>query len=78
MASSVNVYVMSSGIRLDHTEFGGRAISGRDAIYFGPDASDCYGLGTRVAGVIGGNTYGVAKKVRAYLGSRSGTLSEVH
>lgn len=59
--ASVPVYVLDSGIRLTHAEFGGRATSGPDFIDNDLDASDCNGHGTHVAGTIGGTTYGVAK-----------------
>jgi aqualysin 1 len=59
----VTVYVIDSGIRFTHVEFGGRATSGFDAVDGGP-ADDCFGHGTHVAGLIGGSVYGVAKRVQ--------------
>jgi subtilisin family serine protease len=61
--SKVHAYVLDTGIRTTHVEFGGRATSGFDAID-GGTADDCQGHGTHVAGTIGGSTYGVAKSVR--------------
>ncbi len=58
----VTAYVIDTGIRFDHSEFGGRATTGVDAVDGGP-ADDCNGHGTHVAGTIGGSTYGVAKDV---------------
>jgi subtilisin family serine protease len=58
--AGVTAYVIDTGIRFDHTEFGGRATSGYDAVD-GGTADDCNGHGTHVAGTIGGQTYGVAK-----------------
>jgi subtilisin family serine protease len=60
--AGVKAYVIDTGIRFDHAEFGGRAISGFDAVD-GGSADDCNGHGTHVAGTIGGTTYGVAKNV---------------
>ncbi len=61
--TGVTAYVIDTGIRFSHTEFGGRAVSGIDVID-GGTADDCQGHGTHVAGTIGGTTYGVAKNVR--------------
>ncbi|MEE6311134.1 S8 family serine peptidase [Plantactinospora veratri] len=64
-ASNVNAYVIDTGIRFSHNEFGGRAVSGFDAIDGGA-ADDCHGHGTHVAGTVGGTAYGVAKAARIY------------
>ncbi|MFN2383599.1 MAG: S8 family serine peptidase [Gemmatimonadota bacterium] len=58
--TGVTSYIIDTGIRFDHAEFGGRAISGFDAVD-GGTADDCHGHGTHVAGTVGGTTYGVAK-----------------
>ena len=60
--SGVTAYVIDTGIRLDHSDFGGRAVTGYDAVD-GGSADDCNGHGTHVAGTIGGSAYGVAKDV---------------
>jgi aqualysin 1 len=60
--AGVKVYVIGTGIRFSHTQFGGRAVSGFDAID-GGSADDCNGHSTHVAGIVGGATYGVAKGV---------------
>ncbi|HYR08715.1 MAG TPA: S8 family peptidase [Longimicrobium sp.] len=57
--SGVRIYVLDTGIRYDHVEFGGRAVAGFDA--YGGTGADCNGHGTHVAGTAGGSTYGVAK-----------------
>jgi len=61
--SGVTVYIIDSGIRFDHQEYYGRAFSGWDFVDNDPDASDCRGHGTHVAGTVGGSTVGVAKNV---------------
>ena len=61
--AGVTVYVIDTGIRITHTEFGGRAANGTDTIDGDSTAQDCNGHGTHVAGTIGGTTYGVAKSV---------------
>ncbi len=61
--AGVTAYVIDTGIRTSHDEFGGRAASGFDAVTAGGSAEDCNGHGTHVAGTIGGKTYGVAKGV---------------
>jgi subtilisin family serine protease len=61
--AGVTAYVIDTGIRVSHAEFGGRARSGWDFADDDPDADDCNGHGTHVAGTVGGATYGVAKGV---------------
>lgn len=60
---SSTVFVVDSGVRLGHSQFGGRASSGRDFVDGGA-ATDCAGHGTHVAGTVGGRTYGVAKSAK--------------
>jgi aqualysin 1 len=57
--SGVRAYVIDTGIRTSHSQFGGRASNVYDVS--GGSGSDCNGHGTHVAGTIGGSTYGVAK-----------------
>jgi subtilisin family serine protease len=59
----VRAYVIDTGIRASHSQFGGRAAGGFTAINDGRGTSDCNGHGTHVAGTIGGSIHGVAKSV---------------
>lgn len=59
----VIVYVIDTGIRASHRDFGGRVAKGYDALRDGRGTDDCHGHGTHVAGTIGGAQYGVAKGV---------------
>ncbi len=82
MGAGVTAYVIDTGIRTTHSEFGGRATSGKDIVDNDDVADDCNGHGTHVAGTIGGSTYGVAKDVnlvavRVLNCSGSGTISGV-
>ena len=79
--AGVTAYIIDTGIRFSHREFGGRASSGVDAVDGGM-AHDCNGHGTHVAGTVGGSTYGVAKgvtliAVRVINCSGSGSTSRV-
>ncbi len=62
--AGVRAYIIDTGIRRTHTQFGGRALLGTDVI--GDGQQDCNGHGTHVAGTVGGSTYGVAKGVTLY------------
>jgi subtilisin family serine protease len=61
--AGVTAYIVDTGIDLAHNDFGGRAVSGYDAID-GGSADDCNGHGTHVSGTVGGSRYGMAKSVR--------------
>lgn len=60
--SGVDAYIIDTGMRFTHNDFGGRASSGYDAVD-GGSADDCNGHGTHTAGTTGGSSYGVAKAV---------------
>ncbi|MFF5298129.1 S8 family peptidase [Streptomyces sp. NPDC013161] len=80
--SGVTVYVIDTGIRITHQDFGGRASYGWDFADNDATAQDGNGHGTHVAGTIAGTTYGVAKKakvvaVRVLDNAGAGTTSQV-
>ncbi|GIE81747.1 hypothetical protein Aph02nite_76970 [Actinoplanes philippinensis] len=63
--SGVTAYVMDTGIRTTHSQFGGRATIGVDTVQDGWNGQDCNvdGHGTHVAGTVGGATFGIASRV---------------
>jgi subtilisin family serine protease len=80
-AGGVRAYIIDTGIRFAHNDFGGRAVSGFDAID-GGTADDGNGHGTHVAGTVGGTSFGVAKGVtlvgvRVLNNAGSGTTAQV-
>ncbi|HEX6968483.1 MAG TPA: S8 family peptidase [Micromonosporaceae bacterium] len=62
--TGVDAYIIDTGIKIDHPEFGWRAGYGYDSVDGSLPADDCNGHGTHVAGIVGSYTYGVAKNVR--------------
>ncbi|NUP15516.1 MAG: S8 family peptidase [Streptomyces sp.] len=80
--SGVTVYVIDTGIRISHKDFGGRASYGWDFVGDDRTASDGNGHGTHVAGTIAGSRYGVAKNakvvsVRVLDNAGAGTTAQV-
>jgi serine protease len=65
-ASNVHAYIIDTGIRASHGDFGGRVSGGYTAITDGQGTNDCNGHGTHVAGTVGGATWGVAKAARLH------------
>lgn len=81
---NVKAYIIDTGILTSHSEFGGRAERGFDAFISSTNSEDCNGHGTHVAGTVGGNIYGIAKRVKLIAvrvldcngsGSTSGVIS---
>ncbi|GAA1342577.1 S8 family peptidase [Saccharothrix algeriensis] len=61
-AGNVTAYVIDTGIKITHQDFGGRASWGTNTV--DSNNTDCHGHGTHVAGTVGGTRYGVAKEVK--------------
>jgi subtilisin family serine protease len=65
--AGVNIYIVDSGVRGTHEQFGGRVIAGIDPVSSSgesvvePRTSDCDGHGTHVAALAAGATVGVAR-----------------
>ncbi|KAG0202806.1 serine protease [Mortierella sp. GBA30] len=77
----VSVFVIDTGIKVDHNEFQGRATWGATIPTGDPDSDD-NGHGTHCAGTIASRAYGVSKKakvvaVKVLRSNGSGTLSDV-
>jgi subtilisin family serine protease len=86
--AGVDLYVVDTGIRSTHQDFGGRVdtVNAFTAIDDGWGSEDCHGHGTHVAGIAGASTFGVAKGVTIHpvrvvgcdgLGSLSNTIAGI-
>jgi subtilisin family serine protease len=80
--SGVNAYIIDTGVRITHRDFGGRAKNGYDFVDNDAVAQDGNGHGTHVAGTVAGTLHGVAKQaniigVRVLNNSGSGTIAGV-
>ncbi|MCR3753198.1 S8 family peptidase [Lentzea californiensis] len=80
--SGVNAYIIDTGVRVTHRDFGGRAKNGYDFVDNDAVAQDGNGHGTHVAGTVAGTLHGVAKQaniigVRVLNNSGSGTIAGV-
>src|SRR5829696_1827662 len=64
--AGVSAYVLDTGIRATHREFGGRAVGAYSVVSDGNGTNDCHGHGTHVAGILGSNRFGVAKAVKVF------------
>ncbi|MGP3979309.1 S8 family serine peptidase [Streptomyces sp. 8N114] len=62
--SGVTAYVIDSGVRVSHKDFGGRAANGKDIVDGDKTAQDGANHGTHVSGTIAGTKYGIAKKAK--------------
>ncbi|HCA84623.1 MAG TPA: serine protease [Streptomyces sp.] len=84
-ASGVHVYVVDTGVRTGHWEFGGRARAAYDAVNRtsgGVRDTDCNGHGTATAATAAGKWSGVAKQatiesVRAFGCDGTGTMEHI-
>lgn len=80
--AGVTVYVIDTGVRTTHRDFGGRAGPGWDFVDGDRSVTDGNGHGTHVAGIVAGTAHGVAKKarvvaVRVLADDGSGTTAQV-
>jgi len=80
--AGVRAYIVDTGVRATHREFGSRMADGFTAIADGRGTNDCDGHGTHVAGTVAGSSFGVAPDalvvpVRVLDCNGSGTVTSV-
>ncbi|MFF1453414.1 S8 family peptidase [Streptomyces sp. NPDC058274] len=80
--AGVTAYVIDTGVRITHRDFGGRASYGWDFVGNDGTAEDGNGHGTHVAATLAGTGYGVARKtdvvaVRVLDDAGDGTTAQV-
>ncbi len=80
--AGVTVYVIDTGVRITHKDFGGRARHGWDFVGGDGTAADGNGHGPPVAATVAGTSFGVAKKakvvsVRVLDDTGAGTIARV-
>ncbi|KXN71760.1 subtilisin-like protein, partial [Conidiobolus coronatus NRRL 28638] len=75
----VNIYILDTGINIDHEDFKGRITWGITTAYRSQGDNDYHGHGTHCAGSAAGTIYGVAKKAKIIavkvLGDKGGGFS---
>ncbi|WP_208878979.1 S8 family peptidase [Streptomyces armeniacus] len=84
-AAGTDVYVLDTGVRVSHAEFGGRARAAYDAVEQregGRSGTDCHGHGTAMAATAAGSSYGAAKQagiasVRAFRCDGTATMEHL-
>ena len=62
--TGATAYVVDTGLRATHADFGTRAQGVYNAVDDANGTDDCHGHGTHVAGTIAGTAYGVAKNAQ--------------
>ncbi|KAK8112609.1 hypothetical protein PG984_013135 [Apiospora sp. TS-2023a] len=60
--AGITAYIIDTGIFINHPDFTGRARYGHNSYYPDNDPEDNLGHGSNVAGILAGDTFGVAKK----------------